>query len=212
LRRNNPPEYECPDTSDNTLCTFLPFISLQCDTQANFTIDQCLALPWEQRRCGLKSDYNILTAFFCGHEAPCDCVGPGSRPMAPANHTFADEQRWAWMTGKVARCTEADRKAALRRAITNIARHYRVVGVSPLLHEFLEVVECRLPALRGLAAFHVPRVRVTTGGYPTPSPAAQAELARMLAYDIALYKQIVIHFGRQYLRCFPHRQPLTFPS
>eukprot|EP00048_Salpingoeca_helianthica_P002178 m.55214 g.55214 ORF g.55214 m.55214 type:complete len:356 (+) comp11949_c0_seq3:97-1164(+) len=178
--------------------------------QANYTIDECLAVPLAERRCGLRGDFNLLTAFFCGHEAPCDCVGPGSRPRAPPGQTFAEEQEWSERTGKAPRCIDSERTAALARAIANIEQHYVVVGVSPLLHEFLSVIECKLPRLQGLASYPIPRAKTTAGGYETPSPAAQAELARLVDLDVALYEHVTARFSKQYHQCFPSNPPLSF--
>jgi hypothetical protein len=138
--------------------------------QAGLTIDACLAIPVEKRKC-FKGEPNILTAFFCGNGKACMCVGKGA-----------------------VRCPASARAEALKTALHHLHTEYLFVGLQAQLPASLCLLERLAPAFAGISELPIPHERANA--HAEPGPAAVAQLTDMLDLDVRLYAQAVKHFKR----------------
>lgn len=145
------------------------------------SIDECMERG--ERGCGMRGDANLMTAFFCGHTAPCRCVGAGAIA-----------------------CSAAQRRAALVLAKHTLQHDYIAVGLQARLPEFLVALERLLPgAFGGVAALPLGAERRTN--YTQPSAATRARLQRLVDLDAELYRFATQLFDTRAAACRKAAQP-----
>ena len=162
--------------------------------QKDFNVNECIAVPREQRLCGFnRLDENVMTGLFCGFAPECACAGR----MATR------------------RCEQSERLAALERAKHHLY-NYSVFGINEYYNVSLRLFERTLPSVfANITALQPIHDNPTGRGqvYAQPTPAT---LHRLLTEELDLDAQLYLFaleiFNRRMKACFPDLPDTHLPS